>query len=323
MNINYQFKKILVLLFLLVLTFTVYIIYGFDFTNITSSEIDRMILTKIRIPRGILGIFVGGGLAMCGSVLQGVFRNNLVEPYTLGISGGAAIGVAVAITFSLNNILGHISLILCGFLGALAVLFFIYFIAMRDKKVDVKSMLLIGVMISFIASAFLMLILSMSKKENLQGIIYWMMGSLGETDNILNLGIIFIVLSGFTLFYLIANGLNAIQYGYEKSITLGIDVALIVKIAIVVSSLITAAAVSVSGVIGFVGLVVPHILKKLIGRDFRSLIPASFLSGAIFLLLSDFVASKIIYPNELPVGVVTGLLGGLFFIYIFKREGKF
>jgi len=177
-------------------------------------------------------------------------------------------------------------------------------------------------MISFISSSILMLILAISKVENLHGIIFWMMGSLSNSENGLNYPLAIIFILGFIILYIYSNQLNAIQLGFEKSHTLGVDVEKIIKTTIIISSLITASIVSITGMIGFVGLIVPNLMKKIFYNDFRILFITSFISGGVFLILSDFIASKIIYPNELPVGVVTGILGGIFFIYTFKKEQK-
>ncbi|UOD35891.1 iron ABC transporter permease [Deferribacteraceae bacterium V6Fe1] len=304
----------------MLIIFIFHMFYGVDIFNGLFSDIDKTILTQIRLPRGFLGILAGGGLSVCGAALQGVFRNNLVEPYTLGVSGGAAVGVALAISLSLNMLLGYFTLILAGFLGAVFVLFLLYYIAIKENRFDIKTLLLIGVMISFMSSSILMLILSVSKTENLHGIIFWMMGSLSDAENMINIWLGIIVLSGLFVFYLMANDLNAIQFGYEKSFTLGVNVENVIRMTVLISSLVTASIVSVTGVIGFVGLVVPHVMRKFFYNDFRILFLASFLGGGAFLLLSDMIASKIIYPIELPVGVVTGILGGALFINIFRKE---
>ncbi len=309
--------KFIILFLLLIITWIFHIFQGI---GINDEPINRTILTQIRLPRSILAILSGGGLALCGTALQGMFRNSLVEPYTLGVSGGAAIGVAVSLLLPFQRDLGFAYLTISGFLGALSVLLILYLVAIKDRKLDMKNLLLIGVMISFISSSILMLILSVSKIENLHGIVFWMMGSLGNSSNETNLILSFIILSILIIFYFMANDLNAIQFGYEKSTTLGVDTDKVLKTTVVLSALITASIVSITGIIGFVGLIIPHLMKKIFYNDFRILFITSFLGGGFFLLLSDFVSTKIIYPNELPIGVITGIIGGVFFIYIFKRE---
>jgi iron complex transport system permease protein len=320
MNKKRAFIKISLLFILLVVICYFNVTYGLNIFDESLSDIDKTILYDLRIPRAVLAILVGGSLSISGAALQGVFRNSLVEPYTLGVSGGAAVGVAACLSLSLSKIFGSFSLIISGFLGAIFVLVLLYQIAIKNHKLDIKILLLIGVMISFISSSILMLILSVTKTENLHGIIFWMMGSLSNAQNNLNIALACITLFGLFIFYLFANNLNALQFGYEKGATLGVNVEQVIKITVILSSLLTAASVSVTGIIGFIGLIIPHIMRKIFYNDFRILFIASFLGGAIFLMLSDFIASKIIYPNELPVGVVTGILGGIFFIYIFRKE---
>ncbi|WP_424604553.1 FecCD family ABC transporter permease [Calditerrivibrio nitroreducens] len=317
MNKDHFVAKIFIIFFL---TFCIISLQLFYDTFPLVNDINTTIIAEIRLPRAILGLLAGGGLALCGTVLQGVFRNNLVEPYTLGISGGSAVGVALGLMVNFQTFLGFSSLIIAGFLGALFSLFILYIVAIRNHKIDTKNLLLIGVMISFISSSLLMLILSISKVENLHGIVFWIMGSLGNAENNINFILFFIVSSGFVIFYLLANDLNAMQFGYEKSFTLGVNIDVVIKITIITASFITASIVSVTGMVGFIGLVVPHLMRKLFYKDFRILLPTSFLGGGFFLTASDFLASKIIYPNELPVGVITGIVGGIFFIYIFKKE---
>ena len=312
-------KRVILLIILLLASLSLHIFYGIDLKN---NPMDILILTQIRIPRALLGLIVGGGLALCGAALQGVFRNSLVEPYTLGISGGSALGIAIAIILPFSKIFGSFFIIINGFFGSLIAFFVLYYIAIKNRKLDINNLLLIGVMISFISSSILMLILAISKVENLHGIIFWMMGSLSNSENGLNYPLAIIFILGFIILYIYSNQLNAIQLGFEKSHTLGVDVEKIIKTTIIISSLITASIVSVTGMIGFVGLIVPNLMKKIFYNDFRILFITSFISGGVFLILSDFIASKIIYPNELPVGVVTGILGGIFFIYTFKKERK-
>ena len=321
MNKKRALVKIIILFFILIIIAYFNITYGLHLFE-KSSDIDKTILLNLRLPRAVLAILAGGSLSICGAALQGVFRNSLVEPYTLGVSGGAAVGVAVALSLSLNKIFGVFLLISAGFLGAILVLLLLYVIAIKNYKLDIKTLLLIGVMISFISSSVLMLILAVSNTQNLHGIIFWMMGSLSNAQNNLNIALGCITLFGLFIFYLFANNLNALQFGYEKGATLGVNVEQVIKITVILSSLLTAASVSVTGIIGFIGLIIPHIMRKIFYNDFRILFIASFLGGAIFLMLSDFIASKIIYPNELPVGVVTGILGGIFFIYIFRKEKR-
>ncbi|MCY1718729.1 iron ABC transporter permease [Prolixibacteraceae bacterium Z1-6] len=287
------------------------------FANKTS--IEYMVLTKIRIPRLLLAIGVGGALSLSGAILQGIYRNPLVEPYTLGISGGAALGVAIAIVFGLNTI-SFLSLPLFGFAGALVTLFIVYFLSVKRGGLSINSMLLIGVMVSFVASSAMMFLMSITTTDNLQSIVFWVMGSLDESNNLLIRIAFYSSLAGLLLTYFFAQPLNALRLGEVKAKHLGINTNITIKLLFFVASLLTGIAVAVAGVIGFVGLVIPHIVRLIIGNDYRILIAGSFLGGSIFLILCDTVARTIISPNELPIGVITGFAGGLVFIVVLSRS---
>ena len=283
------------------------------------TSIEYTVLTKIRLPRLILAIAVGGGLSLSGAILQGIYRNPLVEPYTLGISGGAALGVAIAIVFGFHAA-SFIILPISGFIGALVTLFLVYFLSVKKGGLSVNSMLLIGVMVSFVASSAMMFLMSITTTDNLQSIVFWVMGSLDESDLLLIKIAFYSSVVGLVLTYFFAQPLNALRLGETKARHLGINTKLTVKLLFFVASLLTGIAVSVAGIIGFVGLVIPHLVRLIIGNDYRILIGSSFLGGAIFLILSDTIARTIISPNELPIGVITGFVGGLVFIVVLSRS---
>lgn len=287
------------------------------FANKTS--IEYTVLLKIRLPRIILAIAVGGGLSLSGAILQGIYRNPLVEPYTLGISGGAALGVAIAIVFGFHAA-SFIILPISGFIGAMITLFLVYFLSIKKGGLSVNSMLLIGVMVSFVASSAMMFLMSITTTDNLQSIIFWVMGSLDESNTMLIKIAIYSSLAGLVLTYFFAQPLNALRLGEMRAKHLGINTKVTVKLLFIVASLLTGIAVSVAGVIGFVGLVIPHLIRLIIGNDYRILIGSSFIGGAIFLILSDTIARTIISPNELPIGVITGFVGGLVFIVVLSRS---
>ncbi len=266
-----------------------------------------------------MAIAVGGSLSIAGVILQGMFKNPLVEPYTLGISGGAALGVALNIVLGLNRF--FISYPVSGFLGSITVIFLIYFLSLKKGVVKVQGLLLTGVMISFICSSVIMLIMAVSKAEDLRGIIFWMMGSLGESNWKLITLIFFISVIGLVFSYFFSKDLNAFLLGEEEAVHLGIDTVRIKKMLFIVASVLTGCSVSVAGMIGFVGLVVPHFVRLVIGNDHRILLISSFLTGAIFLIFCDIIARTVISPLELPVGVITGIVGGSIFVYtLWKKE---
>ncbi|MFA5329688.1 MAG: iron ABC transporter permease [Prolixibacteraceae bacterium] len=278
------------------------------------------ILSQIRFPRILLGIAVGGSLSLSGVLLQGVYRNPLVEPYTLGISGGASLGVAFAIVFGLHQFVGSFILPISGFTGAFLMIFLVYSISSRNGRINIQSMLLTGVMISFIASSSMMLLMAITSSENLHGIIFWIMGSLDEPD--MSLIYLTLGLALATLFasYLFVQPLNALRLGEEKAKHLGINTDTTIKLLFLLASLLAGVCVAVAGVIGFVGLIIPHLMRLLVGSDYRILLISSFLSGSVFLVLSDVIARTIISPNELPIGVITGIVGGLVFLLMMSRS---
>ena len=278
------------------------------------------ILFNIRLPRVLLGFAVGGSLSLAGVLLQGMFRNPLVEPYTLGISGGAALGVCLSLVFKISRIGGPFTMPFSGFLGAMLVVFFLYTLSVKRGMLKIQGLLLTGVMISFISSALMMLLMAIARTEDLQGIIYWIMGSLEEPDWLLIKMAIVIALAGLAISYLLCLKLNALALGEDEARHLGIDTEKTKRYIFIIASLLTGYAVSVAGIIGFIGLVVPHFVRILVGHDHRILLACSFLAGAIFLIVCDTLARTIIAPIELPVGIITGILGGTLFIYALSKR---
>lgn len=277
------------------------------------------VLAQIRWPRIVLAFAVGGALSLTGAILQGVYRNPLVEPYTLGISGGAALGIAITIVFGLQASLDSFMLPLSGFTGSIIALFLVYFLSFKRGAVNINRMLLIGIMISFVSSSAMMFLMAITTTENLHGIIFWMMGSLEEPNHVLINIMLYASLAGLFIAYFFARPLNALRLGEDKARHLGIHSTVIIRILFVVASLLTGICVAVAGIIGFVGLIIPHIVRLIIGPDYRVLLIASFLGGSFFLIISDLVARTIIAPNELPIGVITGIVGGLIFIVVLAR----
>lgn len=285
-----------------------------------NGSMEYTILSQIRIPRVLLGIAVGGALSLSGILLQGVYRNPLVEPYTLGISGGASLGVAFAIVFGLHQLIGSFVLPVAGFAGSFLMIFLVYTISSRSGRINIQSMLLTGVMISFIASSSMMLLMATTSSENLHGIVFWIMGSLDEPDMSLIYITLIMAIVSLAASYLFVQPLNALRLGEEKAKHLGINTDTTIKLLFLLASLLAGVCVAVAGVIGFVGLIIPHLMRMLVGSDYRILLVSSFLSGSIFLVLSDVIARTIISPNELPIGVITGIVGGIVFLVMMSRS---
>ncbi len=282
--------------------------------------IEYTILSRIRLPRIILGLSVGGALSLAGVLLQGIYRNPLVEPYTLGISGGASLAVAVTIVFGLNMSLGAYMLPVAGFIGSMVTIFFVYSLSLGKYSINVNKMLLLGVMVSFIASSAMMFLMATTTTQNLQSIIFWVMGSLDETNMMLIKIVFFTSVTGLVASYLFANSLNALRLGESNAKHLGINTGLAIRVLFIIASLMTGVSVAVAGVIGFVGLVIPHLMRMVVGSDFRVLLITSFLGGGVFVVLSDIIARIIIAPNELPIGVITGIIGGTVFIVVLSQK---
>jgi iron complex transport system permease protein len=277
------------------------------------------IIFDIRLPRILLGFAIGGALSLSGVILQGMFRNPLVEPYTLGISGGAALGVALSIILGLYKV-GVLTLPLFGFLGASLVIMLVYLLSIRRGALRIQELLLTGVMISFISSSLIMFIMAISRIEDLHGIVFWIMGSLEESNWFLIKATVLVSIISLIISYQFCHALNAFSLGEEEALHLGIDVEQTKRLLFILASFLTGFSVSVAGIIGFVGLVVPHFVRLLLGSDHRILLAGSFLAGGTFLIFCDTLARTVISPLELPVGVITGILGGSLFVYVLTKR---
>ncbi len=283
-------------------------------------SVEYTVITQIRLPRILLGLAVGGALSLAGVLLQGIYRNPLVEPYTLGISGGAALGVSIVIVFGLQQIIGLFMLPLAGFIGAMVTIILVYVLSVKKGRLKMQSMLLIGVMISFISSSGMMFLMAISSSENIHSIIFWIMGSLDEPNMTLIYTTSIISALGLLVSYMFVQPLNALRLGEEKARHLGINTEWAIRLLFIIASLLTGVCVAVAGVIGFVGLVIPHLVRLLVGNDYRIFLIASFVVGGSFIVLSDAIARTVIAPNELPVGVITGIIGGTLFIVVLAKN---
>jgi iron complex transport system permease protein len=293
------------------------------FINPDMNSTNYSILMHVRLPRIILGFAVGSALSLSGVILQGMFRNPLVEPYTLGISGGAALGVCLNIAFHLNKTFGVISMPIAGFLGSGLVIIFVYFLSYHKGALKMQALLLSGVMISFICSSLFMLIMAVMRIEDLHGIIFWTLGCLEQSSWLLIKIMVLISFMGLLAAYIFCRELNAFSLGTEHAAHLGVNTQRTQKVLFLLTSLLAGASVSVAGIIGFVGLVMPHFVRLFTGGDHRILLIASYIAGGIFLIGSDAIARSIISPLELPVGVITGIIGGTIFIYALNhKRGK-
>lgn len=290
-------------------------------TLLNSSSDNYDVLHHIRIPRTLLAFAIGGSLSLSGVILQGIYRNPLVEPYTLGISGGASVGVALAIVSGLY-LISKLIVPLMGFVGALITIFLVYTLSKRKYSVEPNRMLLIGVMISFIASSLVTFLMSITTIENIGGIVFWTMGSLNETHYLMVNGIVITSILALFISYFFMTPLNALRLGESKAKQLGVNTQLSIQLLFILTSILTGCCIAIAGVIGFVGLIIPHVSRRLVGLDYKILLITSFLSGSIFLILCDILSRRIIAPNELPIGVITGIVGGITFIFILNKTKK-
>jgi len=282
------------------------------------NETERTIILSLRLPRAILAGLVGAGLSVSGATFQALLRNPLADPYILGVSSGAAVGAILAILLGLGTF--SFGLPLISFLGALLTVLIVFYFGRQDGKIHPNTLLLAGVIIGSFLSALIMFFISVSQKEELHTIIFWLMGDFSFSNARAILIIFPYIVLGFFLLYLRSRQLNLILSGEENAVQLGVDVEKLKLVSYLSASLITAASVSVCGLIGFVGLIIPHAVRLIFGPDHRLLIPASALVGASFLIASDTVARTLLAPTELPVGVITAAFGGPFFIYLLRTR---
>ncbi len=275
------------------------------------------ILFELRLPRILLAIIVGGGLSVAGVVFQALLRNPLAEPFILGVSSGGTLGAVLAISFGLG--VSIISIPTFAFIGSLAVIIIVYFVSEKHGKLDPTTLLLTGIMVGAFFNAMILLVMVIRHHE-VRGAFLWLMGNLSSADMNSFLLVAPLVLIAILVIYLNSRKYNLIATGEESAQSLGVEVENFKRISYTLASLITGLVVSLSGIIGFVGLIVPHISRMLFGADHRILIPVSFLLGAILLVGVDTIARTLISPAEIPVGTVTAFIGAPIFIWLLKRR---
>jgi cobalamin transport system permease protein len=277
----------------------------------------RLIVFDLRLPRILLGILVGAALSVSGASFQALLRNPLADPFVLGVSSGAALGsilgLIVAPQYAFATPLG-------AFIGAMATIAAVYFLGRREGELDSTTLLLGGVISASFLSAIIMFLMTTLAGRDLRGMVFWLMGDL-STPVPVGLRWIFTVglVVGIGAIYSTAADLNLLLTGEREAIHLGVDATRVKLVVYVSASLLTALAVSASGAIGYVGLLVPHAMRLLFGSDYRLLIPASALGGAIAIVLADTLARTVVAPTELPVGAMTAMAGAPVFIYLLRR----
>lgn len=286
------------------------------------SETHKLIIFNIRLPRIILSALIGAGLSIVGCVFQAIFRNPMADPYVLGISSGSALGASIAIVTGITSMtFGIAGTTFFAFVGAIFTTVLVYFIAKTGTKLPTNTLLLAGVSVSFLFSSINSLIMIFNR-DRVEQIVFWTMGSLSSaTWKQVNFLFLLIII-GFILIMIYSRDLNLMLMGDEAASSLGAEVDFVKKFLLIVSSIIIASCVSVSGVIGFIGLIIPHITRMIVGPNHKTLLPFSTLGGAIFMIVCDTLSRILAPPAEIPVGAITALFGSPYFIYLLIENKK-
>jgi len=280
------------------------------------------IVNNVRMPRIVLAAMVGGILAVIGAVFQALFKNPMADPYVMGVSAGAAFGATLGIVFGIGISFFGLSMIsMMAFAGAMVTIFIVYNLARIGGKVSTTGILLAGIVINALLSSLISFIMLIYHNE-IDKIVIWTMGSFNAAswEHVTLLGIPMVL--GVAYMLSLSRELNALILSEDDAMNLGIDVERIKKTALVVASFLAAFSVSVSGIIGFVGLIVPHFVRMFFGSDHRLLLPVSFIGGALFMLMCDTLARSIIPNMEIPVGIITSIIGGPFFLILLQKHKR-
>ena len=289
------------------------------FSNGTGHSLEGSIIWRIRFPRVLLAALVGAALSLGGLVFQALLKNPLAEPYILGISGGAAIGGIIGIMLGLSRIPG---VSLTAFLGSLATLLLIISISSGRAVVVKDALLLSGVMVNAFCTAVIMFLLSISQNDRLHNIIFWLMGDLSASQ-IHHVGMLAVILLPcFMVIFVYSNKMNLLLLGGDMAASMGLQVRHVTVVLLVITSLMISVTVSQCGLIGFVGLVIPHLLRLLCGPDHRVLVPACVLGGGAYMVLCDLLARVLPPQGEMPGGVITAMIGAPLFIILLRRSKK-
>jgi iron complex transport system permease protein len=289
------------------------------FSTNQSDSVLYSIVWRIRFPRVLLAMVVGATLSLGGLVFQALLRNPLAEPFILGISGGSAIGAIVGILLGLSRFPG---ICLTSFLGSLGTLALILLMSTGKSIIRKDALLLSGVMVNAFCSAIIMFLVSITQDARLHNIIFWLMGDLSMTDlpQVVMLGAILIPC--FILVFIFSHAMNLLMMGKDMALTMGINIKAVTITLLVVTSFMVSATVSFSGLVGFVGLVIPHLFRLVLGSDHRFLVPACLFGGSTYLVFCDLLARTLPQQGEMPAGVITALIGAPLFIILLKKSRK-
>ena len=289
------------------------------FSGAESDSVLHSIVWRIRFPRVVLAMFVGATLSLGGLVFQALLRNPLAEPFILGVSGGSAIGAIIGILLGLSRFPG---ICFTSFLGSLGTLALILLMSTGSSILRKDALLLSGVMVNAFCSAIIMFLVSITQDARLHNIIFWLMGDLSATDlpQVVILGAILIPC--FIFVFVFSHAMNLMLMGKDMALTMGINIKAVTIALLMVTSFMVSATVSFSGLVGFVGLVIPHLLRLVLGPDHRSLVPACIFGGAAYLVLCDLLARTLPQQGEMPAGVITALIGAPLFIILLKKSRR-
>ncbi len=317
---------LLIIFLIIALLIGLYVGYQpLDLAALRSDPIARAVFLRLRLPRVVMAGLVGASLAMVGAALQALFRNPLADPFTLGVSGGAALGASIAIALGLGLSFAGVPLIfIAAFTGAGLSVFLVYRLAHSGGGAMLPgALLLAGVVLNLCASAGVLVIQYLASYGRALQILRWLIGSLDVVGFDLIWKMLIFLIPGWLVLVASARDLHLLATGEESAASLGVDVRRTERMVFIASSLIVGVTVSVGGAIGFVGLIVPHAARLIFGQDVRVLLPASFLLGAAFLILADTLARVAISPGELPVGAITALVGGPVFLLLLRRQQRY
>ncbi|MDR1400947.1 MAG: iron ABC transporter permease [Endomicrobium sp.] len=321
------------MLILLIIVFLFSLVYGLNevsfikvlkalLGNVSTGDTVVMIIKQVRLPRTIMACIVGAGLSVSGCVFQAILKNPLADPFTLGISGGAALGVAIAFVFGFQSVTNFF-VPFCAFIGMAISVIVVYLVSIR-RRFSSKTMILSGVVVSYIFSSAVMLLFALSPSNSVQTAFMWLIGDFSNFDERLLPFITVVILASIIILSLFGNVINAVCFSDEKSKTFGIHIAKNITFLFFTASIITAATVSACGIIGFIGLMIPHAMRKIVGMNNVFLIPVSAFSGAFFLPLCDSLSRILFSPVSIPIGIITNMIGGFFFVcLLLKSDGTY
>lgn len=312
-----HFKRRLLILFILLF---IAVIFGLlkGAVHIPLADIlvkDNQAILNLRLLRILAAILVGSGLAVSGIALQAILRNPLAEPYLLGTSSGAGLAAVIAVILGVSRIY----MPLAAFLGAVLSIILVYNLARQGNKIPDKSLILAGVIVSIVLSAVIVFLVSLFGDRALHEITWWLWGSLQVYDWRLLILVSIPVMLGVAAIYIFSQDLNAISIGEEEAMHLGIDTQNVKKILVLITAFITASLICICGIVGFVGLIVPHMMRLLVGPNHRVLIPTTCLAASVFMVACDLFSRTLFAPVEIPIGVITAMIGAPVFIILLKR----